>query len=62
MKNHLKNKIKCQWCGEEGAERRRQRTAYVNDERNFAILCDECQEESHEYWSDMWNEYYRQVI
>lgn len=53
--------MKCQVCGKEGAERRRQNTAYPKDESNFATLCPECQEDADEYWRDQWNEYYRTV-
>jgi len=53
--------VKCQGCDKEGAERRRQLTAYVDDESNYSTLCDECQDETDEYWKDMWNEYYSMV-
>ena len=53
--------MECQCCGNDGAKKRRQNTAYVNDESNFATLCNECQKESHKYWQDQWNEYYNQV-
>jgi len=45
-------------CGRPGI-RRRQNTAYPNDEMNFAILCAECQAENDEHWAEMWAEYYR---
>ena len=54
--------MKCQHCGKEGAEKRRQNTAYADDEWNFAILCDECQEESHKYWQERWDDYYSEVM
>ncbi len=41
--------------------KRRQGSAYPNDESNFAIICDDCQKESDEYWKEMWNEYYSAV-
>lgn len=41
------------------ATRRRQRTSYVDDEMNFAILCEEHHKENDEYWYEMWEEYYR---
>lgn len=53
--------MKCQCCGQAGAEKRRQFTAYAYDELNFAILCDECQEEVNEYWKDRWDEYYSMI-
>ena len=52
---------KCKMCGDDGAKRRRQRTAYYKDEMNFAILCDRCQKEADEYWRGMWSEYYSQA-
>ncbi len=51
--------LKCEHCGAMTASRNRQRTAYENDESNFATLCPTCQREADEYWSEMWNEYYR---
>lgn len=48
----------CERCGNEGAEKRRQNTAYTDDERNYTILCPPCQEENDRYWRDMWAEYY----
>ena len=55
--------MKCQCCGEEGAMDRRQRTAYVDDDfLNFAVLCDACQVETHEYWQDMWDDYYTEIM
>jgi len=54
--------MKCQHCGKSPAKCRRQGSAYVDDEKNFAILCDECQEEAHEYWRERWQEYYDTVM
>jgi hypothetical protein len=53
--------MKCQnkYCDSTDAEKRRQNTAYVDDDRNFAVLCDECQKEANEYWRDQWNDYYQ---
>lgn len=50
----------CQRCEvtDETVQRRRQNTAYVKDESNYAVLCNHCQAEADEYWSDMWAEYY----
>lgn len=44
----------CQNCGSMPVYRRRQNTAYVNDELNFAIFCEECHVINDEYWVDMW--------
>ena len=54
--------MKCQNCGDEGAERRRQHTAYMEDETNFSILCPECQEEADRYWDDQWDDYYQSCM
>ena len=51
--------IICQHCKKEGAEKRRQNTAYVDDKLNFATLCDDCQEEANKYWAEQWAEYYK---
>jgi hypothetical protein len=54
--------MKCQFCGKEGAVRRRQGTAYVDDELNWATLCPECQERNDAYWNEMWDEFYRNCM
>ena len=48
--------MKCQnkHCDSEDAQRRRQNTAYVDAEKNYAVLCDECQRESDKYWAEQW--------
>jgi hypothetical protein len=53
--------MNCQneYCDSTDAEKRRQNTAYVDDDRNFAVLCDECQKKTNEYWRDQWNDYYQ---
>ena len=50
--------MKCKACKKDGAEKRRQNTAYYNDEENFAILCPDCQKDADEYWQERWDEYY----
>ncbi len=52
----------CQCCGRTGAKRRRQNTAYHNDEQNFATLCPMCQEMQDEHWAEMWRECYSSVL
>jgi hypothetical protein len=52
------NIVKCEKCGILGAYLRRQNTQYLDDESNYITLCDPCQEENNEYWSDMWRDYY----
>lgn len=53
---------KCRRCRKYGAEERRQLTAYIDDRKNFAVLCDECQKEEDEYWQERWNDYYRGLL
>lgn len=45
-------------CDSMKAGRYAQNTRYVNDELNFMVLCDRCQEESNEYWAEMWSDYW----
>ena len=51
----------CVVCGSE-AKRRRQSTAYVNDELNFVIACDDCFKEIEEYWMERWDDYWSSVL
>ena len=39
-------------------ERRRQNTAYVDDEMNYVRVCLECFLEIQEHWKDAWEDYY----
>ncbi len=41
--------------------KRRQHTAYVDDDRNWVIICDECNVENEKYWKEQWAEYYALV-
>ena len=43
-------------------EKRRTRTAYVDDDRNFIISCWGCYKENDEYWKERWDEYYRSAF
>lgn len=50
-------------CGAEGpcfrkGKRRRQNTAYCDDNRNWVIACDNCMETIQERWTEMWRDYY----
>lgn len=54
--------FQCQHCGNDGGTRQRQLTAYADDERNWATLCPECQEEANEYWKERWDDYYRELL
>ena len=40
------------------AKRRGQNTRYVDEERNYVTLCDDCMKLNHEYWKEMWADYY----
>ena len=66
LHKHLKHRLKlCR--GAEGicfhkGKRRRQNTAYFNDELNWTFLCDECMKQNNEYWNEVWSEYWSQVI
>ena len=44
----------CQRLG----KRRRQNTAYNDEESNWVHLCDQCFEQNEKYWGEMWSEYY----
>lgn len=45
-------------CERTDAERFRQNTQYVDEERNFTVLCPECRALNEAYWRDMWADYY----
>lgn len=46
-------------CESINASKVRMNTAYVDEDRNWVVLCPECCEECSEYWADMWADYYR---
>lgn len=48
----------CDKCGQYGAAKNRQNTAYEDDEKNYATLCDICQTEEDEHWKYMWADYW----
>ena len=56
----MSDDLECQRCGKHGddVQRRRQNTKYVDDERNYAVLCPACQDEEDDYWAERWAEYY----
>lgn len=45
-------------CGKYPVQKYRQMTQYVDEEDNYKVLCKDCQTESNEYWSGMWQDYY----
>lgn len=54
--------IQCQGCEgpckSNNAIRRRQNTKYVDDERNWVTLCDDCMEVNEAYWKERWADFY----
>jgi len=46
--------MKCDRCGKEGATRYHRNTMYEEDEKNYAICCDNCQEQDNEEMMDLW--------
>lgn len=52
----IEGKMPCSMCGEPGV-RRRQNTAYNDDEKNFAIYCDTHQAEVDEYLDEVWADF-----
>lgn len=49
-------------CYHSTVKRRRQHTAYENDESNFAVLCKSCQELQDEYWEERWSDLYMNLL
>jgi len=43
------------------AEKRRQKTQYIDEDSNFSTLCKDHQKEVDEYWDDMWSGYYSSI-
>lgn len=43
------------------AYRRRQDTAYADEELNYVTLCAEHHAENDEYWAERWDEYWSEV-
>ena len=39
-------------------KRYRMNTAYVEYEANYSIGCKYCQQDSYEYYQELWNDYY----
>lgn len=62
VKGYPEGTLTCKMCGAKNANHNRQRTAYVNDDMNWADLCPECQKEADEYWDEMWSDYYSMVM
>ena len=52
--------MKCLKCEQESetVQRRRQSTAYVDEESNWVTVCNDCFEEIEECWKELWEQYY----
>lgn len=44
------------------ATKRRQNTAYTDDNMNWVTMCDECAKFNDERWDEQWREYYAGVM
>lgn len=53
----IKKFTKCKRCGKRGAEKRRQGSAYLDDEKNYVTECDRCFSITEEYWEAQWEIY-----
>jgi hypothetical protein len=55
---------KCPCCGinKPYVLRRRQNTAYEDEESNYVECCEDCFEQIESYWEERWQEYYSQVL
>lgn len=51
--------MKCEQCEKEHESVwiRRTNTAYVEEKLNWVLECDECYEQTEEYWEMMWEEH-----
>lgn len=49
----------CPYCHrwfQYSTKRRRQSTAYIHEEDNYIVCCDDCFEEVEAYWKERWDE------
>jgi len=57
----VRDGVRCQGfegpCLRMDAKRRRQKTRYADDRRNWATYCPECQKAADEHWQERWDEY-----
>jgi len=63
MKQLSFNFSSCERCGKGPAEHRPAMTAYHwdgkgEDPNQDVMLCDECYDNHHAYWTSMWQDYY----
>lgn len=56
--------IICPMCKKESAtvERRRQNTAYLEEESNWVTVCEDCFEEIQWQWEQMWRDLYGNIL
>lgn len=50
----------CPCCEQEKPDirKRRKNTAYVNEESNWLVSCDECFQDTVAYYAELWADYY----
>ena len=60
----LEEEKECPFCKRKSktVTRRPLNTMYHNEEQNFQESCDDCYQETIEYYSDLWSEYYSSVM
>ena len=51
----------CMMWFQDGVKRRRQNTAYEDEESNFVVACKNCFDEIQEQWAERWDEYYSSI-
>lgn len=52
----------CQRCALPGGEWHRMNCAYIDEQQNWAWLCQDCYDEVTKMYDEMWQEYYNSVI
>lgn len=52
----------CEHCHVGGARRVHQGTRFVEEDRNWKVLCEKCAEENSRYWADMFSDFYSDCL
>lgn len=55
----------CPCCGRwfrAKVKRRRQSTAYIDEESNYVTCCQECFDEIEIHWGEMWDDFYSGLL
>jgi len=54
----------CPFCATcvDSVELRRRNTAYVDDELNWLIACEECHQADFDYYAERWADYYQGLM